>query len=405
MPAGALRQAAVLPLDDLFASPGAAPSLRARLAGYNLEEPAAAAPGARLPPRRGGPRTAFEDAGGGGAPAAGGGGDAGAAGGAGDGGGGGGGKDGGGGDKDGGGQPSGKTLTYTTPSGKKITVSGKSFNACVQSCKTADYSGSGGAMGMMGSAVDGGSQASIQGCATFCRAEFELFCFPGDSVVVAKNRGRVPLAELRVGDVVLAVRGWEGTSASPSLCYDPVIAFIHHEPDVEGETLQIRHSLGQVQLTANHLLFTQRQGGGGTVPALASEVRVGDRLLAPWVDGGFATPEVLEVKREWKRGFYAPLLEGGTLLVDGTAASCYAVPRNLAETPAYRRAAELLDGAGAHALCHASFLPMRLLWRMAHRGGLELGGKAALQAKGAMHPDGIHPYAWLMYVATSSFVA
>lgn len=400
MPAGALRQAAVLPLEHLFASPSAAPSLRVQQAYCNVEEPAAAATPAGGPRSRRGPRTAFQDAGLPGLPAAGGGGgDAEAAG-------GGDASGGGGDDKDGGGKPSGKTLTYTTPSGKKVEVSGGGFNECVKSCKTADYSSSGGAMGMMGSVVDGGDQANIQGCAKFCRQEFELFCFPGDSVVVVKNRGRVPLAELRVGDFVLAARDWEGAGASPSLCYDPVIAFIHHEPDVEGEALQIRHSLGQVQLTPNHLVLVQRQGGDGTtVPVLASEVQLGDRVLAPWVDGGFATPDVLEVTRAWKRGFYAPLLEGGTLLVDGTAASCYAVPRNLAETTAYRRAAQLLDGAGAHALCHASFLPMRLLWRVAHRGGLELGEKGALQAKGAMHPDGIHPYAWLMYVATSSFVS
>merc|ERR1719245_865408 len=110
-------------------------------------------------------------------------------------------------------------------------------------------------------------------------------------------------------------------------------------------------------------------------------------MLAPWIDGSLSMPEVLSVERRRVRGLYAPLLDCGTLLVDGTAASCYAIPRNLADTSAYRRAAKVTRG-GVHAVCHASFLPLRALCRAAaHAGGAAPGKKA-------IHPGGIHPYAW-----------
>jgi len=316
---------------------------------------------------------------------------------------------------------SGKTLQFTTQTGKTITVSGESRSKCIESCNQApelkDSNQSG--LGSVLSAASGGERQNIADCMHFCEAEFELFCFPGDSTVVVRDRGRVPLAELRAGEAVLAVGHQESDAGGCwELLFDTVITWLHRDPDVEGEVLQLRHEAGQVQLTANHLLFVQKPGKPSAVPLLASEVRPGDRLLAPWIDGSLAMPAVLGVERAWRRGLFAPLVGCGTVLVDGTAASCYALPRNLQTSTAIHRLAGLADGAGLHAAAHSLFLPLRLLYsaaplhgrRLLAKGqpGLEDLPKQMAEDTTTCRKGGealpIHPYAWVLYVVAASFL-
>ncbi|CAK8989893.1 Desert hedgehog protein A (Cephalic hedgehog protein) (Desert hedgehog protein 1) (DHH-1) (X-CHH) [Cleaved into: Desert hedgehog protein A N-product [Durusdinium trenchii] len=100
---------------------------------------------------------------------------------------------------------------------------------------------------------------------------------------------------------------------------------------MEAEVLQITHEQGKLELTAGHLLFAQK-ASDSFAPTVARDVRPGHRLAAPWVDGSVAKPEVLRIDTVRRKGLFAPLLACGTLLVDGTAASCYALPTPIAAT-------------------------------------------------------------------------
>lgn len=124
-------------------------------------------------------------------------------------------------------------------------------------------------------------------------------------------------------------------------------------------------------------------------------------------------PEVLEVSRVRKHGLYAPLLEGGTLLVNGTLASCYAIPADITTHWLYRSVAGISDGAHVHAAAHAALLPLRSLCRAAADLRLPWAVLSSAQAEAA--PDsrklsgpcresttGVHPYALATYVAVAS---
>lgn len=55
----------------------------------------------------------------------------------------------------------------------------------------------------------------------------------------------------------------------------------------------------------------------------AEDVHEGDRLRV-MLEGRMMASVVIEVKMEVKQGYYAPLTDAGTLMVNGVLASCYA---------------------------------------------------------------------------------
>eukprot|EP00439_Symbiodinium_sp_Y106_P044995 s6139_g5.t1 len=55
-----------------------------------------------------------------------------------------------------------------------------------------------GAWGVADAAL-GGERANQARCAEFCETEFELLCFPGESKVLVRGRGAVPVSTLAVG--------------------------------------------------------------------------------------------------------------------------------------------------------------------------------------------------------------
>lgn len=286
-------------------------------------------------------------------------------------------------------------IPYTTEEGKMVMVNGTSESECIESCKNAPQLKNAN-LGMMGQA-SGGEMKEIGDCVRFCQTEFEITCFPGDSNVHVRNRGRVALSELRVGDEVLCFVPSASSASSPSpslravprrvqsdtdnttgnaeggnscdgpvaidgwrIRFDTVVAWLHWEPDTEAEVMVIHHSLGKVQLTANHLIFVQRRDCDPVKTILAKQVRVGDRLLAPWLDGGVATSEVLEIQRETKRGLFAPLLGSGTIVVDNTLASCYATPENLFFADGSRLSWIVEAAGGWQNLSHLVLQPLML---------------------------------------------
>jgi len=313
-------------------------------------------------------------------------------------------------------------LEYRMRDGKKVFLSADDQESCEKDCKTKasphkeDVSQASEGSASM-AALGETPKLEYEECMTFCKNEFyRPSCFPGDSTVTVRDRGAVAMEEVRVGDSVLSVRpasnglGWE-------LCFEEVLAFLHREPETESDFVRVRHELGQVHLTGNHLLFAQSQSAGtsrAAAPIFAKEVCVGDRLLAPWIDGTLTSPKVLGVETVRKRGLYAPLLETGAFLVDGTAASCYAIPENLRESSVYKKLAEVASASSLQATYHTLFLPLRLACRaaaglpqLAPMPGSEklLTSKASMWVAQPKTGGPIHPYAWALYVMFSSLVA
>eukprot|EP00930_Biecheleria_cincta_P087013 TRINITY_DN76282_c0_g1_i1.p1 TRINITY_DN76282_c0_g1~~TRINITY_DN76282_c0_g1_i1.p1 ORF type:complete len:282 (-),score=33.99 TRINITY_DN76282_c0_g1_i1:66-911(-) len=268
-----------------------------------------------------------------------------------------------------------------------VTVCGGDYKSCMASCGDAPQ---------LKAASQGGTanEDEQSRCKQFCKTRFDLVCFPGDSTVMVRGRGRVQIAELKVGDSVLALlpseeSGWK-------VCFDPLIAFLHYAPEIESEALRIQHELGHVELTSTHLLFVEKHCSrtDGAVPLMAREVSVGDRLLAPWVDGNLSRPKVLNIERVMRRGFFAPLSRCGTLLVDGTAASCYAIPGDLAEAPGFCQIVQAVGASNLHSLCQAVFLPFRAV----HQLALQKKPESALVPSSSKILESFHPYAWFCYV-------
>lgn len=354
-----------------------------------------------------------------------------------------------------------ETAEYQTEEGKTVMLCVDDEDKCIDSCKNAPelqdapYDPNN-KVGMLSNMAAGGEQQMQASCVRYCRLEFEIYCFPGDSTVFVRDRGSVPLAQLRVGDQILVLKrrardqsggqdcADEDAAEAWSLHFEPVLAWLHREPEAQVEVLRVRHACGEVHLSSNHLLFARRvsregdpskPGGESSAataalaPVLAREVRVGDRLLCPWVDGTLAEPEVTAIDRVKKKGLHAPLLAGGTLLVDATAVSCYAIPLDIVADPTYagllRRFSAVLGRESIHELAHAVMLPLRA-WYMQQRAlpwaaccapplsttvrrnappGEEKDAPPADDAVSLEPLPGIHPYGWFFYVLFKSLVA
>lgn len=326
-------------------------------------------------------------------------------------------------------------LTFVTRAGKEHRLCGESQECCIAACKKLPdlqpgYSEEKNGNAAVDKLAEGGPGQDLEDCEKFCKSEFQVLCFPGSATVLVHSRGRVAMAELRIGDAVLAPALQPTTSKRdrPSWClrFQPVVAFLHREPGGEAEMLSIRHSHGSIELTANHLIFVSRAehpGEEGAMPIFAEEVSVGDRVLAPWLDGTLIASEVLSIDRCRRRGLFAPLLPSGMVLVDGTVASCYALPTNISGSALFRCVSSVADPMAMQALYHALFLPLRLL-RLAQQAEL-VDSAASPHGKPATHGklkallgggilerslqrsattdgtesqcDALHPYARLLY--------
>lgn len=123
-------------------------------------------------------------------------------------------------------------------------------------------------------------------------------CFSGQSTVEVKERGKVPLLEVQVGDRV-RVKGNR---------YEEVYFFGHRDESVSATYLQFLPSL--LEASRDHMIFIQNRGA---IPA--SKVQVGDLLV-----NGDAVKAIREVKRV---GAFAPFTPSGTIVVNDVLSSTY----------------------------------------------------------------------------------
>eukprot|EP00929_Paragymnodinium_shiwhaense_P049177 TRINITY_DN24822_c0_g1_i1.p1 TRINITY_DN24822_c0_g1~~TRINITY_DN24822_c0_g1_i1.p1 ORF type:complete len:393 (-),score=22.66 TRINITY_DN24822_c0_g1_i1:246-1352(-) len=163
-------------------------------------------------------------------------------------------------------------------------------------------------------------------------------CFPGHASVTLEG-GVKAVEALAVGDRVLV-------EEYPSVfSYQPVLDFLHANPDDTSDFLTIIHAAGQFRASANHMVFTTNTQGHRRSKA-AFDIEVGDGLF---IAGHSDLVAVLCVKRaQTAAGMFAPLTASGTIVVDGASASTYAVGAS--------------DASVTHAPMHASFFLTRIVY-------------------------------------------
>ncbi|XP_071452855.1 desert hedgehog protein B-like [Hetaerina americana] len=165
----------------------------------------------------------------------------------------------------------------------------------------------------------------------FCCACDSGPCFPGDSKVVLMPSGDIiSMNKLRIGQYVLAANE-EG-----KLVGSKVLGFLDKRPNETAPYITLTLSSGHaVSLSANHLLYAtiwknstkDKTDESSHVipnqPVFAGEVRMGNYLFIPH-EGLLKADPVIGITYGFKLGAYVPLTEHGSIIVDGTLASCYA---------------------------------------------------------------------------------
>ena len=178
-------------------------------------------------------------------------------------------------------------------------------------------------------------------------------CFPGNSSVLVRGRGKMSMDSVELGDEVLTPQGFE-----------PVLAFLHKTSGV-FEFLSIRHNQGEICAHRDHLLRVF--DGNASDFVAAADLRVGDCLAALWLDGEQVATEIREISRVSLKGLYCPLTYSGEIFVDGICCSCYSPPTSL------------LTERISHETCHLALAPLRTLRKF-------------IPSIGTSHETSLHPY-------------
>ncbi|KAG5892316.1 hypothetical protein JTB14_023496 [Gonioctena quinquepunctata] len=166
-------------------------------------------------------------------------------------------------------------------------------------------------------------------------------CFPGESTVLTSSGKRRKLAELRIGEKILA----QDTSTN-RLLFSEVIAFLDYDPSQKREFLTITLSSGRTLIvTPTHLVLTGTSKKYRTV--YAENIKVGDKMLVSVSNKTLEEDSVVKIGAILRTGTYAPLTKAGTLVVNDVVASCYAT-------------------VDSQSMAHWAFLPVRLGWNFKH---------------------------------------
>jgi hypothetical protein len=148
-------------------------------------------------------------------------------------------------------------------------------------------------------------------------------CFPVTATVHLESGATVNMADLQIGDSVLA---------APNV-YSKVFMFSHRLAEVKTKMVTLTTTTATLQLTPDHYLYIN-----GSL-ATAQTVRVGD--LVTLADS--SRTAVTKVSAAWAEGLYNPHTLHGDIVVDGVQTSTYT------------------QGI-APALAHAALWPVRMLY-------------------------------------------
>ena len=155
-------------------------------------------------------------------------------------------------------------------------------------------------------------------CEPYC--EPSLSCFPGDATVQAEDGSLRRMDELRIGDRVEVVR------ADGSLGFEDVYLFTHKDGATSAAYVTLTLDSGRsLTLSPRHFIPTAQDGGSwqGHLLKAAEEVAIGDTVWYRADDGAMASARVAAAATGVRAGLYNPLTLGGTIVVDGVAASAH----------------------------------------------------------------------------------
>jgi len=208
-------------------------------------------------------------------------------------------------------------------------------------------------------------------------------CFPGEAVVQVQGRGLVPIASVRIGDLVLVAK----PEAGAPLEYEALLDWLHVAKGVESSFVTIHHEQGVFRASPNHLVFAA-SGNLGYDDMPAGLLRESDVLFAI-KDNSLGPSKILAIEYDsFSLGMYAPLTHTGTIVVDGVLASNYATPSRGVRLP--------------HWLAHAVFWPVRIFHslgfaRMFSAAKPMFFGDNELKGPEAEALDTMHPYCSFLY--------
>ena len=131
---------------------------------------------------------------------------------------------------------------------------------------------------------------------------------------IDKHGRQRDMSSMRVDDEVQVI-------ANNEIRCEPVITFIHRQPEVMQEFLQITTERNNIlKITEDHLLFVETTGKAKAIPA--RDVKVGDTLFVRAVHSA-EKDAVLSINKVYDEGVYAPVTLSGTILVNNVHTSCY----------------------------------------------------------------------------------
>ena len=141
-------------------------------------------------------------------------------------------------------------------------------------------------------------------------------CYLASATFVDAFGQKRQLKSLLVGEEVQIITNNEVSS-------QPVITFIHRQPDAMQQFLKITTLKKKkvLKITEDHLLFVKKDGQPSTIPA--RDVRIGDTVYVRGGQDAVETDTVQSISSVFEKGVYAPVTLGGTILVNDVHTSCY----------------------------------------------------------------------------------
>ena len=139
-------------------------------------------------------------------------------------------------------------------------------------------------------------------------------CFPGSATFVDVNGFQKTMDSLQRGEYVQVI-------ANGEISLEPVITFIHRQPEVLYEFLSIATGSNKnLKISEDHLLFVEWKEHTRAIPA--RDVKIGDTVYVR-ENNSIITDTVQAISSVYEKGAYAPVTLSGTILVNDVHTSCY----------------------------------------------------------------------------------
>ena len=142
-------------------------------------------------------------------------------------------------------------------------------------------------------------------------------CYPASATFIDVAGRRRQMESLLLGEEVQVMTNKGVTSK-------PVITFIHRQPDLFQEFLQITTLRYKkiLKITEDHLIFVEKNGKEAAIPA--RDVKIGDMVYVKVGGKEMLEKDAVQgVSIVFEKGVYAPVTLSGTILVNDVYTSCY----------------------------------------------------------------------------------